>query len=250
MKASLLKRISKAQAPTSCAKDAEQLAPELLSLGSSSQSQDEGGQLVSANYIPAQKQNVNLCKGGTKNIKIVKVKNSTSAKSRAQVSEHVSETVRDNIGQDLGGLGKWTTSIICTNPPRRPPQKSREFLPPSLKDESWRSTPVPQEVDLLPRDTTGITDIMRQCWPNLSTSATTTTGGQGVSMRYHMRRLSRGLTVGKNVKYWATCQPCTCLLMHTTPAPMPMWAATLNIRQSAPPFFHSTILDTSEDRAQ
>ncbi len=95
MKASLLKRISKAQAPASCAKDAEQLAPELLSLGSSSQSQDEGGQLVSANYIPAQKQNVNLCKGGTKNIKIVKVKNSTSAKSRAQVSEHVSETVRD-----------------------------------------------------------------------------------------------------------------------------------------------------------
>ncbi|XP_016395252.1 dapper homolog 1 [Sinocyclocheilus rhinocerous] len=95
MKASPLKRSPKAQAPASCGKDAEQLAPELLSLGSSSQSQDEGGQLVSAQYIPAQKQNINLRKGGTKNIKIVKVKNSTSSKSRPQVSEHVSETVRD-----------------------------------------------------------------------------------------------------------------------------------------------------------
>lgn len=95
MKASPLKRSPKAQAPASCGNDAEQLAPELLSLGSSSQSQDEGGQLVSAHYIPAQKQNVNLCKGGTKNIKFVKVKNSTSAKSRPQVSEHVSETARD-----------------------------------------------------------------------------------------------------------------------------------------------------------
>ncbi len=48
MKASPLKRSPKAQAPASCGRDAEQLAPELLSLGSSSQSQDEGGQLVSA----------------------------------------------------------------------------------------------------------------------------------------------------------------------------------------------------------
>uniref|UniRef100_A0A8C2CL12 Dishevelled-binding antagonist of beta-catenin 1 n=1 Tax=Cyprinus carpio TaxID=7962 RepID=A0A8C2CL12_CYPCA len=95
MKASPLKRSPKAQDPASCGKDAEQLAPELLSLGSSSQSQDEGGQLVSGQYISAQKQNVNLRKGGTKNIKIVKMKNSTSAKSRPQVSEHVSETVRD-----------------------------------------------------------------------------------------------------------------------------------------------------------
>ncbi|XP_052437385.1 dapper homolog 1 [Carassius gibelio] len=94
MKASSLKRSAKAQAPASCGKDGEQLAPELLSLGSSSQSQDEGGQLVSGQYIPAQKHNVNLRKGGTKN-KTVKVKNSTSAKSRPQVSEHVSETVRD-----------------------------------------------------------------------------------------------------------------------------------------------------------
>ncbi|XP_056112108.1 dapper homolog 1 [Rhinichthys klamathensis goyatoka] len=95
MKASPLKRSPKAQAPGSCGEDAEQLAPELLSLGSSSQSQDEGGQMVSAQYIAAQKQNVNLCKGGTKNIKIVKVKNPTSAKSRPHVSKHVSEIGRD-----------------------------------------------------------------------------------------------------------------------------------------------------------
>uniref|UniRef100_A0A8C2DYP4 Dishevelled-binding antagonist of beta-catenin 1 n=1 Tax=Cyprinus carpio TaxID=7962 RepID=A0A8C2DYP4_CYPCA len=98
VKASHLKRSPKAQAPASCGKDAEQLAPELLSLGSSSQSQDEGGQLVSAQYIPAQKQNVNLRKGGTKNFKIVKVKNSTSVKSRPHVSEHVSETDKHRTG--------------------------------------------------------------------------------------------------------------------------------------------------------
>lgn len=95
MKASSLKRGPKTQTSPSCGKDTEQLAPELVSLGSSSQSQDEGGPLVSAQYIPAQKQNVNLQKGGTKNIKIVKVKNSASSKSRPQVFECISETVRD-----------------------------------------------------------------------------------------------------------------------------------------------------------
>ncbi|XP_026085591.1 dapper homolog 1-like [Carassius auratus] len=98
IKANPLKRSPKAQAPASCGKDAEQLPPELLSLGSSSQSQDEGGQLVSAQYIPAQKQSVKLHKDGTKNIKIVKVKNSTSSKSRSHVSEHVQETDRHRTG--------------------------------------------------------------------------------------------------------------------------------------------------------
>lgn len=49
---------------------------ELRSEGSSSQSLDEGGQMVNAQYIPAQKQTVKLRKGG-KNIKIVKVRSAT-----------------------------------------------------------------------------------------------------------------------------------------------------------------------------
>ncbi|KAJ8288557.1 hypothetical protein COCON_G00012160 [Conger conger] len=53
---------------------------ELVSLGSSSHSQDECGPLVSAQYIPAQKQTVKLRKG-SKNVKVVKVKNA-SLKSR------------------------------------------------------------------------------------------------------------------------------------------------------------------------
>ncbi|KAK6304668.1 hypothetical protein J4Q44_G00252540 [Coregonus suidteri] len=50
---------------------------ELVSLGSSSQSQDEGqGHMVNAQYIPAQRQAVKLRKGG-KNVKIVKVKSAS-----------------------------------------------------------------------------------------------------------------------------------------------------------------------------
>uniref|UniRef100_A0A4W5RGP0 Dishevelled-binding antagonist of beta-catenin 1 n=1 Tax=Hucho hucho TaxID=62062 RepID=A0A4W5RGP0_9TELE len=50
---------------------------ELVSLGSSSQSQDESqGHMVSAQYIPAQRQVVKLRKGG-KNVKIVKVKSAS-----------------------------------------------------------------------------------------------------------------------------------------------------------------------------
>ncbi|CAB1331176.1 unnamed protein product [Coregonus sp. 'balchen'] len=60
---------------------------ELVSLGSSSQSQDEGqGHMVSAQYIPAQRQVVKLRKGG-KNIKIVKVK-SASLKPHRGVHAH------------------------------------------------------------------------------------------------------------------------------------------------------------------
>ncbi|KAJ8353560.1 hypothetical protein SKAU_G00211270 [Synaphobranchus kaupii] len=49
---------------------------ELVSLGSSSHSQDECEQMVSAQYIPAQKQVVKLRKG-SKNMKVVKVKSAT-----------------------------------------------------------------------------------------------------------------------------------------------------------------------------
>lgn len=48
---------------------------EQVSLGSSSQSQDEGGHMVSAQYIPAQRQAIRLRKGGGKHVKVVKVKN-------------------------------------------------------------------------------------------------------------------------------------------------------------------------------
>ncbi|KAL0968956.1 hypothetical protein UPYG_G00220460 [Umbra pygmaea] len=61
---------------------------ELGSRGSSSQSQDEGhSHMVSAHYIPAQKQTVKLRKGG-KNVKIVKVK-STSLKPHKGAHGHV-----------------------------------------------------------------------------------------------------------------------------------------------------------------
>lgn len=57
---------------------------ERVSLGSSSQSQDEGSQMVSAEYIPAQKQAVKLRKGGTKNVKIVKVKSTATSTSKSR----------------------------------------------------------------------------------------------------------------------------------------------------------------------
>ncbi|KAA0710897.1 Dapper -like protein 1 [Triplophysa tibetana] len=90
-KASTVKRSPKTQASVGCGTEVERMGQELLSLDSSSQSHDEGGQLVSAQYIAGEKQNVNLRKGGTKNIKVVKVKNTNSAKTRSHVSEHVSE---------------------------------------------------------------------------------------------------------------------------------------------------------------
>ncbi|XP_062325396.1 dapper homolog 1 [Osmerus eperlanus] len=58
---------------------------ELVSLGSSSQSQDEGSHMVSAQYIPAQRQAIKLRKGGGKNIKVVKVKNA-ALKPRVMIS--------------------------------------------------------------------------------------------------------------------------------------------------------------------
>ncbi|XP_017555333.1 dapper homolog 1 [Pygocentrus nattereri] len=94
-KAGTPKRNQKIQTPVAGSVKVEWPAPELISLGSSSQSQDEGGQMVSAQYIPAQEQNVKLRKGGTKNVKIVKVKNSTSTKSRTHAADPCSEAGRD-----------------------------------------------------------------------------------------------------------------------------------------------------------
>ncbi|KAM4625235.1 dapper homolog 1 [Polymixia lowei] len=75
--------------------------PELISLGSSSQSQDEcggggtrGAHMVKAEYIPGQQQPVKLRKG-TKNVRVVKVKGTTPMKA-SRTSEHgavLSETV-------------------------------------------------------------------------------------------------------------------------------------------------------------
>ncbi|XP_035246432.1 dapper homolog 1 [Anguilla anguilla] len=74
--------------PKKCPKSPQASAPpledrptlELVSLGSSSHSQDECGPMVSAQFVPAQKQAVKLRKG-SKNVKVVKVK-STALKSR------------------------------------------------------------------------------------------------------------------------------------------------------------------------
>lgn len=57
---------------------------ERVSVGSSSQSQDEGSQMVSAQYIPAKKQAVKLRKGGGKNVKIVKVKSAATSTSKTR----------------------------------------------------------------------------------------------------------------------------------------------------------------------
>ncbi|XP_071382785.1 dapper homolog 1 [Centroberyx affinis] len=93
-------------------------APELVSLGSSSQSQDEGGgggHMVNAEYIPAQRQNVKLRKGGSKNVKIVKVKNAAAGKAgraselgepaserRGDKQNHRSASRRSRLSEDAG----------------------------------------------------------------------------------------------------------------------------------------------------
>ncbi|XP_042244985.1 dapper homolog 1 [Thunnus maccoyii] len=84
---------------------------ELASLGSSSQSQDEGGggggsHMVNAKYIPAQRQNVKLCKGGSKNVKVVKVKsrasehNELTTERRGDKSHHRSSSKKSRILED------------------------------------------------------------------------------------------------------------------------------------------------------
>ncbi|XP_035467030.2 dapper homolog 1 [Scophthalmus maximus] len=77
--------------------------PELTSLGSSSQSPDEAGggggrgggrsHMVHARSIPAQRQNIKLCKGGRKNPKTVKVKSTRTMKT-SRTSEHDEPTNR------------------------------------------------------------------------------------------------------------------------------------------------------------
>ncbi|XP_026869019.2 dapper homolog 1 [Electrophorus electricus] len=89
------KRCSKIQAPLACSAQEECPISEVLSLGSSSQSQDEGGQVVSAQFLPAQDQCVKLRKCGSKSIKIVKVKNAKSAKPKTHTTEPASEADRD-----------------------------------------------------------------------------------------------------------------------------------------------------------
>lgn len=95
VKAGTAKRSPNVQASMASATKVEQPLPEVLSLGSSSQSQDEGGQMVSAQYIPANEQSVKLRKGGSKNMKIVKVKSSSNMKHRTHSNELVSEAGRD-----------------------------------------------------------------------------------------------------------------------------------------------------------
>ncbi|KAF7704486.1 dapper homolog 1 [Silurus meridionalis] len=95
VKAGTLKRSTNVQASMAFTDKMEQPLPEVLSLGSSSQSQDEGGQMVSAQYIPAKEQNVKIRKSGSKNVKIVKVKNGSSMKHRTHSNELVSEAGRD-----------------------------------------------------------------------------------------------------------------------------------------------------------
>lgn len=95
VKAGTPKRSSNVQDSVTCTNKVEQPLPEVVSLGSSSQSPDEGGQMVSAQYIPANEQSVKLRKGGNKNVKIVKVKSSSSMKHRTHSNELVSEAGRD-----------------------------------------------------------------------------------------------------------------------------------------------------------
>ncbi|XP_062863332.1 dapper homolog 1 [Trichomycterus rosablanca] len=95
VKAGTSKKSSKIQNSVVCSARQEQSAAELLSLGSSSQSQDEGGLMVSAQYNSNQKQSFKLCKGGNKNAKNVKVKNVCSTKHRTHSNELVSEASRD-----------------------------------------------------------------------------------------------------------------------------------------------------------
>lgn len=95
VKAGTAKRSPNVQASMASATKVEQPLPEVLSLGSSSQSQDEGGQMVSAQYIPANEQSVKLRKGGSKNVKIVKVKSGNNMKHRTHSNELVSEAGRD-----------------------------------------------------------------------------------------------------------------------------------------------------------
>lgn len=88
--------------PPSQSGRADRPTAELASLGSSSQSQDEGGHMVSDQYIPSQRQTVKLRKGGGKNFKVVKVKN-TALKPRvvaeAGHGESVSEATREKQQQ-------------------------------------------------------------------------------------------------------------------------------------------------------
>ncbi|KAI3367092.1 hypothetical protein L3Q82_008126 [Scortum barcoo] len=90
--------------------------PETASLGSSSQSQDEAGaegernHMVNAKYIPAQQQNVKLCKGGSKNVRTIKVKTNTAMKM-SRTSEHKESASEKREGRVLD---KHTSSALSS----------------------------------------------------------------------------------------------------------------------------------------
>ncbi|XP_062270977.1 LOW QUALITY PROTEIN: dapper homolog 1, partial [Scomber scombrus] len=87
---------------------------ELASVGSSSQSQEEegggggGSHLVNAKYVPSQRQNVKVCKGGSKNVKVVKVKsrasehNEPTSERRGDKSHHRSASKKSRVLEDGG----------------------------------------------------------------------------------------------------------------------------------------------------
>uniref|UniRef100_A0A3Q3K4G4 Dishevelled binding antagonist of beta catenin 1 n=1 Tax=Monopterus albus TaxID=43700 RepID=A0A3Q3K4G4_MONAL len=91
---------------------------ELTSLGSSSQSQDEGegrgSHMVNAKYIPTQQQNINLRKGGSK--KTVKVKTSLTSGHREHMSDrrgdksHYRSTSKKSWPLEEGGSAHYRAS--------------------------------------------------------------------------------------------------------------------------------------------
>uniref|UniRef100_A0A3B4T225 Dishevelled-binding antagonist of beta-catenin 1 n=1 Tax=Seriola dumerili TaxID=41447 RepID=A0A3B4T225_SERDU len=103
--------------PTDQTDEGDRSVPELASAGSSSPSQDEAGgdegegggsHMVNAKYIPAQRQNIKLRKGGSKSIKTVKVKTSRAsersepAERRGDKSHHRSSSKKSRLLEDGG----------------------------------------------------------------------------------------------------------------------------------------------------
>lgn len=109
--------------PTGPKEKVDRSPPEIASLGSDSQSQDEAGgegggsQMVNAKYIPAQRQNVKVRKGGSKNVKTVKLRNTTTMKMsraserheptserRSDKSHHRTSSGRSRLLEDEGSI--------------------------------------------------------------------------------------------------------------------------------------------------
>ncbi|XP_056249407.1 dapper homolog 1 isoform X1 [Seriola aureovittata] len=103
--------------PTDQTDEGDRSVPELASAGSSSPSQDEAGgdegegggsHMVNAKYIPSQRQNIKLRKGGSKSVKTVKVKTSRAsersepAERRGDKSHHRSSSKKSRLLEDGG----------------------------------------------------------------------------------------------------------------------------------------------------